>query len=62
MKAEINSQGELVVTAESELEKYALDMWYAVHNDICDREIAGGEKDLVISLAYEPRLLEVTPK
>lgn len=53
MKAEINDQGELVITAQTELEKYALDMWHDRHKDICDRNVAGGDKDLVINEACD---------
>ena len=53
MKAAINDQGELVVTAESQLEKYALDMWYGVHVNIADRHQSSGSKDLIIEEHYD---------
>lgn len=60
MLVKINDQGEIVITGESELEFYALNMWAKEHHDLVNRNEAegadgGSDKYIVISYHYESK-------
>ena len=48
MKVRLNAEGELVISAENDLELYALEHWQKDNKDICGETEMGTDKNIVV--------------
>lgn len=48
MKVKLNAEGELVISAQSDLELYALEHWAKDNEDICGDSETGTDKNIVV--------------